>query len=145
MTRCLLDTDQFSLFLNGHPDVVARVLSTPADEVAIGVITVSELVQGWQAQINRHSLAGGAPLWRAYSRLAQLPVELAAVTILAYGAEEETRFLAWRQGGLRTGTNGLRIAAVAATAGAVVVTRNRRDFGRVPGIECEDWSAAGAP
>jgi tRNA(fMet)-specific endonuclease VapC len=41
---------------------------------------------------------------------------------------------------LNVAGNDLRIAAIALETGAGVVTRNLRDFNRVAGLQCEDWS-----
>ena len=42
---------------------------------------------------------------------------------------------------LNVGRMDLRIASIALEIGATIVTRNRRDFTRVPGLASTDWAA----
>jgi hypothetical protein len=61
-------------------------------------------------------------------------------TALKFDVHAEAYFQTLREQKIRIGTQDLKIAAIALSQGAVVVTRNERDFGKIPGLKVEDWT-----
>ncbi len=49
-------------------------------------------------------------------------------------------FLGLRKSGVRVGTMDLRIGSIALVHGFSVLTRNTIDFGKITGLQVEDWT-----
>jgi len=81
-----------------------------------------------------------AEIARAYAQLSDAVVRLARWRILLYTESAIARVAQLKVLRLNVRLMDLRIAAIALKNNAVVVTRNQRDFGRVPGLVAEDWS-----
>ncbi|MCE7988051.1 MAG: type II toxin-antitoxin system VapC family toxin [Caldilinea sp. CFX5] len=60
--------------------------------------------------------------------------------MLSFDATAAIQFRHLQQQRLRVGTQDLRIAAIALANNCTLVTRNRRDFERIPELRIEDWS-----
>ena len=139
MLRYLFDTDHLTLFDQGHALVGQRLAQEPAGTVGLSPVTVEEYLRGRLAALARART--GAERIRRYALLVGSVQMLQNWPIVpfAQGAEDQFRLLLGQK--LRVGTQDLKIAAVALANSLVVVTRNQRDFGRVPGLTLEDWSA----
>ncbi len=149
MRRFLLDTDHISLQERGHEGVLARMAGMAPEEIAIsgspsrrcfgaGWRSVEEMLRGRLALLARRSEAQ-ARVW-AYAKLMETVRFADRIRVLPFDMGCEKRMAELRSQGLRVGTQDLRIAATALIHGLTVVTRNRRDFGMVPGLTLEDWS-----
>jgi tRNA(fMet)-specific endonuclease VapC len=61
------------------------------------------------------------------------------VRVLQHSAIAEAQFQEWRSQKIRVPTHDLRIAAICVAERAKLVSRNRRDFEAIPGLEVEFW------
>lgn len=97
-------------------------------------MTVDEQLTGWYT-LTRQARRP-EEIARAYAHFGEAVLRLARWPILPYTEPAIGRVAQLKALRLMD----LRIAAIALENGAVVVTRNRRDFGRVAGLRIEDWS-----
>lgn len=137
--RFILDTDHVSLYQRRHPQVVARVLATAPVDLTVTTITLGEQVQGRLAVIRQARSQPDAA--RGYLRLRETVVFYQTIQLVDYTTAAVDHFEALRRQGIRIGTQDLRIAAIALAEGAIVVSRNTRDFAQVPGLILEDWAS----
>jgi tRNA(fMet)-specific endonuclease VapC len=138
MNAHLLDTDMLSLFQKGHHTVCQHCAAAAPQSVLISVITLEEQFLGWYTRSRQAKsdaeLAQASESMVAFARfIRQLPI--LALTMPAIQRYHQLKGMK-----LNVGKNDLRIAAVALEARATVVTRNLRDFGRVPNLQLEYWS-----
>jgi tRNA(fMet)-specific endonuclease VapC len=137
----ILDTDHVSLWLRGKASVRARTVQS-SSEVVITIITVQEIFNGWMGRLN--NLPDLQNLTFEYENLWQTVEFIRSFQVLKFDSDADDCYVQILQANplLRKKRlrQDLRIAAIALSVDATVVTRNRRDFELVPRLKIEDWS-----
>jgi tRNA(fMet)-specific endonuclease VapC len=140
MSRYILDTDCFSLWQQNHPMMVQRV-EVNAENLAVTIVTVEEVIRGWFNVINQASAPSQADklVW-GYTRLWDTLDDFKNLNILKFDQNASTIYTEFHRQIRRIGTQDLRIAAIVLANNAILVTRNNRDFSQVPDLVQEDWT-----
>ena len=116
----------------------ARLAQHPPTALAFPIISLHEQVVGCHTYINQARTA--ADLVRGYAMLATVLRTFSRATVLPFDAAAAAVSAMLVAQRVRLRRMDLRIAAIALARDLVVVTRNTRDFGRVPGLQIEDWT-----
>jgi tRNA(fMet)-specific endonuclease VapC len=138
MSLFVLDTDSLSLLQRGHPQVSQRCAAQQPGELAITVISLEEQISGWYRLLRQAKQPDD--LARAYQNLIDTIQFLARLPILPFQSAAIASYKQLIGMKLNVRRMDLRIAAIVLEHGGILVTRNNRDFGRVPGLILEDWS-----
>ena len=138
----LLDTDHLSI-LHRHQQpewsrLTSRLANHRPEEAAVSIVSYQEQVQGWLTYINRAKK--DAEIVEGYRQLQTVFEEYRNFKALALDQSAQTHFVNLRRQKVRIKTMDLRIASIALVHDATVLTRNIRDFSKVPGLKVEDWT-----
>ena len=131
-TRFMLDTNMVSFLIRASsPPLKARLLSVPMAQLCVSAVTQGELVYGLARRPEASALR---------SAVREL---LARLEVLPWDSPAAERYGALRASLERLGTPlgnlDTLIAGHALATGAVLVT-NDQAFGRVEGLQVEDWT-----
>jgi tRNA(fMet)-specific endonuclease VapC len=137
----ILDTDHLSVLkYSGSKsfEQLAKRMADSTDQAFVTTaISLEEQLRGWLAQINRSKDA--AKQVPAYAELTALIEFFGFWSILQFDDAAASEFKAFRKQKVRGGTMDLKIASIAVTQNALLLTANNRDFESVPGLRFENW------
>jgi tRNA(fMet)-specific endonuclease VapC len=134
-TIYMLDTDTCIFLMRGEsPALAAKVQSVPLRNQVMSAVTFAELTYGVQA-------SAAAKRKQNQSILDNLALHLA---VLDWPQEAARHYgeirLDLKKRGAQLGAADLMIAAHAKAMGAIIVTNNTKDFGRIKGLQVENWT-----
>ena len=135
----VLDTNHFSELVRDSPRVAVlqRNVAERKADVFVTVITAQESFEGWFALINRERAV--LDQTKAYAQFLRSIETVVKFTILPFDPDSARIFQRLRDDGIRIGTMDLKIAAICLAHDATLLTRNRVDFDKVPGLRVENW------
>ncbi len=130
----MLDTDTCIFLMRGQsPALASKVQSVPLQQQVMSAMTFAELTYGVQASAAAKRKQNQAVLdsFALYLAVLDWPQD-AAKHYAEIRADLKKR-------GAQLGSADLMIAAHARAMGAILVTNNVKDFGRIKGLEVENW------
>jgi len=132
MSKYMLDTD-ICIFITRKsvPSLLERIESVPLERQCISVVTLAELLYGVQVSSKKKANQEVVDLFAQHIEVLEWTPDAAK-----HYAEIRADL---KKKGQQLGANDLMIAAHARSIGAVIVTNNVKDFGRVKGLKLENW------
>lgn len=139
MTRYILDTDHVTLSQNGNIRILQRCLVVGISNIFVTPITFEEQVRGRLDTIRKCG-NNSELLVSAYRKLLITQNYFCKTNFLEFNAAAYHCYQKLQQQKIKIGTQDLRIASIALAHQAIVVTRNYKDFSKVPDLNIEDWT-----
>ena len=139
----ILDTDHLSLVFIPESVAAARILaqlfSMGIQQITTTVITYEEQMRGRLSQVA--GAKNSAQEIKAYRQLNRTLDDFRTIRVLDFEEQAAAELQRLRRMKLLVGTLDLKIAAITLVHDATLLSRNLRDFRKVPGLKVEDWTS----
>jgi tRNA(fMet)-specific endonuclease VapC len=138
----ILDTDCLSL-LDREKHIESsqlrqRLKNFPREEIFTTIISFEEQMRGWLALISRAKNFEQEIF--AYERLHRSLETYRNTAVLDYDQNATEIYKNLKSSKIRVGTMDLKIASIALSRRAILVSRNLKDFEEVPNLVVKDWT-----
>jgi tRNA(fMet)-specific endonuclease VapC len=134
MLKFMLDTNTCIFTIKNRPESVREAFTRHQGQLCISTVTLMELIYSAEKSSSPER------------NLAVIEGFAARLEVLKYGLEAAAHTGQLRaelaRAGQQIGPYDQMIAGHARSLGLIVVTSNRREFDRVPGLRVEDWITA---
>lgn len=138
MTLYILDTDIISLFQREHLIVINNISKIKFENLTTTIVTVEEQLKGRLSSIQKAK--SQTIISTAYHQLKLTIDFFQSIRILDFDENAYNIYQNLKSQQIRIGSQDLRIGSIALAVNGVMVTRNRKDFSKIPNLIIEDWT-----
>lgn len=142
MSQYILDTDHVTLSQHGNSKILQRAQAAGSSNIFITTVTLEEQLKGRLASISKCATKPEL-LAVAYRNLRITQIYFCSMNLLDFDDAAYSCYQSLRQQKIQVGTQDLRIAAIALANQSIIVTRNHKDFSKVPNLSLQDWTMDG--
>ena len=141
MSIYILNTNTVTLLQYENNQIIQRIRAVGNSSIFVTTITLEEQLKGRLAIINKcNSNKNLQGLASAHRNLKLTQNFFCSVNLLEFNQAACESYQKLRQQKINSGSQDLRIAAIALVNQAIVVTQNDKDFIKVPNLSIEDWT-----
>ncbi len=138
----ILDTGCLSLFdreKSLESSILRRNLARfSPEDVLTTIITFEEQMRGWLTYLSRCKNIEEQIF--AYERLNQFLENFRKIVVIPFDKKAADVFQQLKSQKIRVGTMDLKIAAIAISNNAILVSRNLSDYEQIPNLTVHDWT-----
>lgn len=120
---------------------VVKRITQNANNISITIITAEEVIRGRFNVIRQSSQNSESDkLVLAYNLFWETLDDFKMLDILKFDQKAFIHYADLRSQKIRIGSQDLKIASITLATNSILITRNSRDFNKIPELKFEDWT-----